>query len=604
LRPVVENFDAAVGPVSESDIDSAIRQVLQARPEPRPARRVEEQAEVMAFGFMEAYADAHDGQGDYFGPKIEWPTKNGKLQGTPSLELITPTILEYWQARSQEARHAVMRARYADLVWDQSPRVTGKAAAITCAHTAIDSYVAIAQGNLYKYIVEAIPKIRRALYLAISVNDVGRIGQVRDACMAMEDQAGKDEWPGTWGFAFDLLIDDTKVSLSDAQRDHIIARLEGILATMAALRDGAVTTDPFAAKAAALKLATYYRRHNRLEDVHRVLRLYGGAFIRLADQAAGGIASAWLHELYEVYREYGMKADADAVAVKLREIGARSKAEMVSHTVKVSIPKAKIDQFLAELAAGSLNQALEYLAVNFVPSLRDAEQMVHDSSKSSVFMSLVGVSIMGEDGRPEAKLGNVNEDFDSRVALQMGQLLGGMKDLLHLGFEHVRTTFSPSADQVLGYLTGSPLFSEDVKPILASGLGAYLRRDYVASIHILLPQIEVAVRRLAECTGCSTYKPNRHGGLDLKILDDLLREDAVVNVLGAPVQRYLRVLLVDRAGWNIRNLVCHGKLDGAAFSWPIADRVMHALLLLGMFRAETKPPENSPPSDPPKVGAP
>ena len=70
----------------------------------------------------------------------------------------------------------------------------------------------------------------------------------------------------------------------------------------------------------------------------------------------------------------------------------------------------------------------------------------------------------------------------------------------------------------------------------------------------------------------------------LKTLDDLLREQAIVETLGESVAHYFQVLLTDQRGWNIRNDVCHGISPVQAFSWPMTDRIFHALLILATVR--------------------
>jgi len=47
---------------------------------------------------------------------------------------------------------------------------------------------------------------------------------------------------------------------------------------------------------------------------------------------------------------------------------------------------------------------------------------------------------------------------------------------------------------------------------------------------------------------------------------------------------YLRILLTDARGWNVRNEVSHGLASFEMMSLAVADRVVHALLLLALVR--------------------
>jgi len=63
-----------------------------------------------------------------------------------------------------------------------------------------------------------------------------------------------------------------------------------------------------------------------------------------------------------------------------------------------------------------------------------------------------------------------------------------------------------------------------------------------------------------------------------------LRDEKVAAVLGPNISSYLRILLTDARGWNLRNNVCHGLASPGMLSAPAADRILHAILVLGLFR--------------------
>jgi hypothetical protein len=49
---------------------------------------------------------------------------------------------------------------------------------------------------------------------------------------------------------------------------------------------------------------------------------------------------------------------------------------------------------------------------------------------------------------------------------------------------------------------------------------------------------------------------------------------------------YLRMLLTDPRGWNIRNTICHGLAPSSSVNMAVADRIVHAALLLSLLREE------------------
>ena len=90
-----------------------------------------------------------------------------------------------------------------------------------------------------------------------------------------------------------------------------------------------------------------------------------------------------------------------------------------------------------------------------------------------------------------------------------------------------------------------PVWDEARRGILEIGIGAYLRRDHITATHVLVPQVEAAVRRLLELLGRPVYEPNRKtGGISLRQLGSLLRDPSLEQGLG-PKLVYLRTLLID-----------------------------------------------------------
>src|SRR5207237_1109862 len=95
---------------------------------------------------------------------------------------------------------------------------------------------------------------------------------------------------------------------------------------------GGKPSNPWAAEYAALRLARYYKRSNRMEDVRRVLTIYGRCFEQLAQGASGMLGAGWLRNVHDHYREFGLRDEAETLLIKVRECAKRSHEEMVNHT--------------------------------------------------------------------------------------------------------------------------------------------------------------------------------------------------------------------------------------------------------------------------------
>lgn len=139
-------------------------------------------------------------------------------------------------------------------------------------------------------------------------------------------------------------------------------------------------------------------------------------------------------------------------------------------------------------------------------------------------------------------------------------------------------------ETIVDYLYECPIFEEKRREFLIRGIKAYLDGDFFFALHILIPQIEALIRNLTEKIGVSVLKPSRSGGFYYKTLDELLRDENIIEALKENMCLYLRILLTDPRGWNLRNNVCHGISSIETFNQIVADRVFHVLLCLSLIR--------------------
>lgn len=583
LQDVLEAFDKRTERFTELDVKQAITALRKDADQCKPS--LEWLAEAMAFDFCENYQDKGGGWGTYFGPMMVFRNDDGTFTGLPSIKSVTPEIINYWAKRVVEANHPILKARYADLVWDFCKTVTGQPACVDMAWVTIDGIVEIARRNCHEHEVRVITKLRRALSLAASVNDTSRIETVRDTIIAFEDKVAVDDKPGLWGFSYDLLWQHSKVTLLDEQKQKIINDLEERLERVSNPREKD-KIDPWAAQNAATRLASHYRRVDQPTDVKRVLLKYGTAFEQMAERATAMLASAWLQQVHSVYLQYGLKEGAERIAIKLRELGTKVNSEMKSFSHSVEIPTDDMRRYVETMTDGDPKTALVRVAVRYIPKRDEAEKQIKELSKDSPTMFLFHRRVHDHKGRPIASVGSVLDDLDGHVVLHISQDMHFSSLFLRLVMDALTKKLGWSEHEFADYLYQSPLFEEDKKPILKAGLRAYLNNDYLVATHLLIPQVEGAVRNIVEKTGGVVLKPARNGGFHLKTFHDLLGDERVANAFSEDTALYLRVLFTDPRGWNLRNDVCHGITPSSSLNASSADRVVHALLCLALVREQ------------------
>ncbi len=143
----------------------------------------------------------------------------------------------------------------------------------------------------------------------------------------------------------------------------------------------------------------------------------------------------------------------------------------------------------------------------------------------------------------------------------------------------------------------SPLVPPGREMIFARGLLAGMHGDYLNATHLLMPQLEHALRYILDERGILTSSLDEEGIQEEFDLNKLLRSSehavALADVFGEETVFDLRGLLVERLGSNLRNMVAHGLLDfgqfyssPACYFWWLTFR----LCVIGWFKATRETP--------------
>lgn len=581
ISEIVDNLDLLKEPFAEHKISGAINSYIKEK----DIKEIPPQllAEAMAFDFVQNYRNKETSWGTYYGPMMVLNNDDGTATESPSIKLVTQEILEYWEERSKKADHPILKLRYADLVWDFSKNITDKPPHFSLGHTIVDSTIAIATQGCHKYETDVITKLERALFVALSINDSERINKLRDTIIQYEDSIADDKKPGLWGFSFDLLLKNKKIPISEKIQQKIIQDLEDRLAKLSDTSNK-TNLEPWAAEAAALRLAGYYRSLNQTESIRNVLLKFGTAFEVASEDASALQTSAWLQRVHSVYLDYGLREEAEKVAIKLKEIGPKVNEEMkpISHEMKIS--HEDMQKYINSIIDDDLESTFVRIAIHYIPKKDQVENQLKDLAQKAPISYLVPRQIQDHQGRPVAFIGSLEDDLIGNIVHLSAQNMGISVVFLRRVMKKFISKFKLTPQKIIDYFYQSSVFDEDKREIILNGIKAYLENNHLTAIHLLIPQIESAFRKLVEHTGGSVLKPSRGGGLHLKTLDELLRDQRIINIFGEDMSLYFRILLTDQRGWNLRNDVCHGISPAATFQVNISDRVFHTLLCLALVR--------------------
>ncbi|MBA4744438.1 MAG: hypothetical protein H2058_04190 [Muricauda sp.] len=190
IKQIIVQFDTdSRRGFDEHDISSALRKLV-----PEDKSQIDDtlKAELMAFDFAEDYQDKKTGWGTYFGPMMVWNNGDGTATESPSIKLITPEMIDYWEKRATECVNPIIIARYSGLVWDFKNKITGINPPHEICRIYTKALIDQANGDFHKYEVNTFRKLARALKLSISLNDDDLIKKCKDSLINFENRHSQD----------------------------------------------------------------------------------------------------------------------------------------------------------------------------------------------------------------------------------------------------------------------------------------------------------------------------------------------------------------------------------------------------------------------------
>ena len=256
-------------------------------------------------------------------------------------------------------------------------------------------------------------------------------------------------------------------------------------------------------------------------------------------------------------------------------------------SIPMEIPEAELEKWLDEISGGGVDAALEMFVCRYVPDLARLQKQMHELAEEFPISHRME-EVKVREGQVVSRVGSLESDPEGRLVSAISNDIGLMEFWLAKLMDRIRGRYTLTRDGLVDYLYRSPVFGEKSAAMITIGIEAYLDGDHLKAVHVLVPQIENALRRLLEMLGEPPNKARRGDPKEKteKTLNDILDEQAIKTYLGEEVVLYLSTLLVDPRGRNLRNRMAHGLMSAAEFHRGVSDRVVHVLLLLsGVERA-------------------
>lgn len=523
--------------------------------------------------------------GGYFGPHWTHADQQGTPYYTPAKEDITPEAVLYWEQRYKVVTNALMRMRYAALVWDFKRRICNANYDADLYRTYVDSMLEVANKDFCSHPVVTALVLERLFYIAKS--NLDDLAKTKTSLRAFEKRHAKDSSIRCWACQFLLMCDNKKCFTKD-EIDALVAAHEARLQRLQQ-PNASGKIDVWTLDAQANLLADFYNRSQQRDEVRRVLKEAEQAHKLSFDPENPLQRMGILEQLHHKYIHYGLHEDANALLTEIQEAGAMASQTLQKHGYEYTIPKEVFEQadVLFGTKAASDEERWQNFVFQFIPSRDDAEKSLAEVAKQALLYYMTGTNLMDYKGRPMSFIGSYDQDPEGNLVMHITQHLNFGTTFLGIAIRKMREVGLMTTDRIMSdIIEPCPLYEGYSYAVIRQALDFLFGDMPVVACHLMVPQIEAAIRNLVENAGISVIKQQKHveKGFQLITLDDLLRKEPVEQVFNSDGAMYLRLVLTDQRSLNIRNDLCHGILPPDNFHSGVAARLLHVLVMIGMVR--------------------
>lgn len=544
----------------------------------------------LAFSFSLAHRTAaHDTNKERFGPMIV--RENGT--GGPWIEKLPSEVWEYFAKAQCLTSNPVVRARYADLRWEGLQTYED-------AQSAIDSYQEAAEVYLEYLLkekkasvgIDLVDALLRSLELAARINDQERLVACHQAMLSTAEElisGGNPRW------AYDLvwgLIENKRAR----QLSHFNRLKELVQKAVQMYRDSAPVN--YLWERNWLKLL---RRCCHLQQdkegartaqlaIAGTLEAEGDALCRPDGTKTLASASWYLQAIQALKQAGAPQEDINRIQRKHDQAMKDGESEYKLFSTKVEIPAEEFEKYKAWVENLADEHGLRLLGSQFwMPDVSAQETYAKESFEQYPLKRFFSEETV-RDGRVAGRA--ITEEDKLQAETRRGMLMNldwiGIPTI-RLIIERLRQRDLLTGDEIGKVIATADAIQPERKAIIEHGFERYLEEDYLSAIHLWVFQVEGIIRDMADAMGCATTITTQNGLTQDKNLTQLLAEEVVAKTLGQDLTVLLQVVLVERAGMNVRNLVAHGLAHRDLFDQTVAEVLLSILMALANFRADGVP---------------
>ena len=512
---------------------------------------------------------------------------------SPDRSLVNDKCIKYWFKRSEETKSIYMKFRYLTLLIDFMNSVLWytkikeeywKDCYHNLTNNAINSGIEIIKWKLFKHVIYWINYIEIMLKISKSYSPE-RLNEIWNLCISFEIDIAKDELPWLWWFSIRYLILDDEYSkeniITNEQEKFLI---EEIYKRYERLNKG---KDIYWCVSCLELLLAYYSKKNDNLKIKETLFLLEKLYWEIEQQKdiSAMIKSSNYENLKKLYLQYNPKDKdkIDQIDVKINSFWLEILDWMQTIQSKITITDQELDEIINEYYDKDKKELREKVfALKMIPSKDETHETLKNLIKEFPFQYRIRRKIYDKRWICIWEINWIEseKDLDSQLIIQYQRNIS----ISWLWLDEICKLIKNN-NRKENPLNRGILKNKNQEEIINKLRNYYIDWNNFEFCCMWIPIIEFTLREMLKEAWWIIVK-NIRNSYEYKNLNDILKDQNFIEAFSKNFKDfpyYLRVLFVEKHGFNFRNNFAHWIDLQLFFSDLAANRIFHVLFCLSLL---------------------
>ncbi len=293
------------------------------------------------------------------------------------------------------------------------------------------------------------------------------------------------------------------------------------------------------------------------------------------EQPSYMIAAVHQQEAIEAYRRIGgEKKRVEKLHRILLEHQERSTEELKIYSTEIELDDYE-KSAIAKVKGKTLNDAIIGLALlGASPEVDNLRKQIEEFVKEYPMQHILPTMDVNENGKVIGLMPNLfsddSEEVEQALRAKMFKHATDHHTIFAQGIieparHQINLEHNVRLNDFIPIVSNNPLIPTGRELIYAQGLHAGMEGDFLIAAQLLIPQLENSIRHVLTQHGVITSGMDSKGIQDEHSLNTTLYLPEMHEIFGEDITFDFQGLLVERFGYNLRNLMAHGLMSYNAF---------------------------------------